>query len=43
VLAQDRKPLPKEAWGVDVKADPSGRPYAAMAVRSMLATRSGAT
>jgi thiol-disulfide isomerase/thioredoxin len=26
-VTQDGKPLPKDAWGVDVKADPQGRTY----------------
>jgi thiol-disulfide isomerase/thioredoxin len=34
-VAQDGKPLPKDAWGVDVKADVSGRPYVTLGGKRM--------
>jgi len=34
-LIQDGKPLPREAWGVDVHADSSGRPYLPLSGKRM--------
>lgn len=34
-VMQDGKPLPKDAWGVDVKADSNGRPYITLRSKRM--------
>jgi thiol-disulfide isomerase/thioredoxin len=34
-VTQDGKPLPKDAWGVDVKGDSHGRPYIQLARKRM--------